>query len=35
MNLGCKARRACPVGRKYIYHPDQALFHMEKFLNPD
>jgi hypothetical protein len=29
---GCLARRACPVGRDYIYEPAQAAFHMEAFL---
>ncbi|MDJ0948670.1 MAG: hypothetical protein QNJ94_07095 [Alphaproteobacteria bacterium] len=28
---GCLARRACPVGRDYLYAPPQARFHMEKF----
>ena len=32
MELGCRARRACPVGRAYIYEPAQALFHMSAFL---
>jgi len=32
MTLGCRARRACPVGQKYVYGPDQAHFHMQKFL---
>jgi hypothetical protein len=30
---GCVARKACPVGRDYIYEKPQARFHMEKFLN--
>ena len=29
---GCLARRACPVGRDAQYGPDQARFHMERFL---
>ena len=29
---GCLARRACPVGREYIQEPEQARFHMTKFL---
>ena len=29
---GCRARRACPVGRDYIYEPAQANFHMEAFI---
>lgn len=32
MALGCRARRACPVGRDYIYEPAQASFHMAAFL---
>jgi len=32
MGLGCRARRACPVGRDYIYEPAQAEFHMTAFL---
>lgn len=31
-NEGCRARRACPVGREYIYQPPQAQFHMAAFL---
>jgi hypothetical protein len=30
--LGCRARRACPIGRAYVYDPPQAAFHMEAFL---
>ncbi len=30
--LGCRARRACPVGRAFGYAPDQANFHMRHFL---
>lgn len=33
LNSGCAARRACPVGRKYIYPPAQAGFHMKHFLD--
>ncbi|MDA0230691.1 MAG: hypothetical protein O3B21_10955 [Proteobacteria bacterium] len=29
---GCRARRACPVGREYVYLPAQAQFHMAAFL---
>jgi len=29
---GCLARRACPVGRAFIYAPQQADFHMRAFL---
>ncbi len=32
MDLACRARRACPVGRAYQYRPAQAGFHMEAFL---
>ena len=32
MALGCRARRACPVGRDYVYEPAQAAFHMAAFL---
>ena len=28
IDLGCRARRACPVGRDHIYAPAQARFHM-------
>ncbi len=28
----CLARRACPVGQGYVYGPEQARFHMEKFV---
>lgn len=31
MDLACAARRACPVGRDYLYSPDQAAFHMRAF----
>ncbi|MEC8289038.1 MAG: hypothetical protein VX007_05410 [Pseudomonadota bacterium] len=27
--LGCLARRACPVGRRYLYDSDQQKFHTE------
>jgi hypothetical protein len=29
---GCRARRACPVGRDYHYAPEQAAFHMAAFV---
>lgn len=29
---GCGARRACPVGREYVYPPAQAQFHMTAFM---
>jgi len=32
MALGCRARRACPVGRDHTYEPAQAAFHMRAFL---
>ncbi|MCW9034336.1 MAG: ferredoxin [Rhodospirillales bacterium] len=32
MAKGCIARRACPVGKNYIYPPQMAKFHMEKFV---
>ena len=32
LDLGCRARRACPVGREAQYGPAQARFHMAAFL---
>ncbi len=32
MDGSCLARRACPVGRDYLYQPAQARFHMDAFL---
>lgn len=32
MGQGCRARRACPVGRRHVYAPAQAAFHMAAFL---
>lgn len=32
MERACGARRACPVGRAYVYEPAQARFHMKHFL---
>lgn len=32
MSLGCRARRACPVGQSARYRPEQAAFHMKAFL---
>jgi hypothetical protein len=32
LHLGCRARRACPIGRNYMYEPAQANFHMAAFL---
>ena len=34
LDLGCRARRACPVGTAYRYRPEQAEFHMRAFLGP-
>ena len=31
MTLACRARRACPVGRAFVYDPPQAAFHMAAF----
>ena len=31
MSGGCKARLACPVGRDYVYGPEQMWFHMRAF----
>ena len=33
MELGCRARRACPVGAQHRHDPDEALFHMTAFRN--
>lgn len=32
MTLGCRARRACPIGVSSRYEPEQAEFHMSAFL---
>ena len=32
LSLGCKARRACPVGAKNLPSPERARFHMSAFL---
>lgn len=32
LELGCRARRACPVGAEWRYDPAQAGFHMRAFL---
>ncbi len=32
MAEACRARHACPVGRDYLYAPEQAAFHMTHFL---
>jgi hypothetical protein len=31
LNLGCRARDACPVGRQYRYGAEQIRFHMAAF----
>ncbi len=31
MSEGCLARRACPVGKDYLYGAEQAAFHMKSF----
>jgi hypothetical protein len=31
MMLSCRARRACPIGRRYQYEPDQSMLHMRGF----
>jgi ferredoxin len=32
MSLGCRARRACPIGHAYVYESPQVAFHMRAFL---
>jgi len=32
LDNGCAARRACPVGREFIYEPAHAAFHMAAFV---
>ncbi|RVU36533.1 4Fe-4S dicluster domain-containing protein [Hwanghaeella grinnelliae] len=32
MGMGCRARRACPLGHDFVYDPGQAAFHMQAFL---
>lgn len=32
LGRGCLARQACPVGRQYMYAPEQATFHMRAFV---
>lgn len=32
LDVGCAARRACPVGVEFRYGPDQMRFHMEAFV---
>jgi epoxyqueuosine reductase QueG len=32
MSGGCKARLACPVGKRFEYPPEQKQFHMKAFL---
>jgi len=31
MDSGCRARRACPVGREFMFEPEQAHHHMLAF----
>ncbi len=31
MENGCRARRACPIGREHAHSPEQARFHMRAF----
>ena len=33
MQMGCKARRACPVGQQHTYVPEHAAFHMNAFIS--
>jgi hypothetical protein len=33
LDLGCRARRACPVGRDYHYPAPQARLHMAAFVD--
>ena len=32
LDNGCRARRACPVGKSFTYHPYQAQFFMRAFV---
>lgn len=32
LDSACRARRACPIGREYLYDAAQARFHMDAFL---
>ncbi|MBS0396391.1 MAG: hypothetical protein JSR54_17365, partial [Proteobacteria bacterium] len=32
LELGCRARRSCPVGADYRYGPAQATLHMRAFI---
>ncbi len=32
LTLGCRARRACPIGPEFLYAPAQAEHHMHAFL---
>ncbi|MEM9277378.1 MAG: hypothetical protein AAGA76_02250 [Pseudomonadota bacterium] len=34
MDLGCRARNACPVGNDHRYHTDQVRFHMKSYRGP-
>lgn len=31
LGAGCRARRACPVGKVFVYEPAHAQFHMQAF----
>jgi Fe-S-cluster-containing hydrogenase component 2 len=33
MQMGCMARRACPVGQQHTYVPEHASFHMNAFIS--
>ena len=33
MQMGCMARRACPVGQQHTYVPEHAALHMNAFVN--
>ena len=33
LSTGCRARRACPIGKDYVYGPAQAVHHMQGFLD--
>ena len=33
LSTGCRARRACPIGKDYVYEPAQALHHMQGSLD--
>ena len=33
LGTGCRARRACPIGKDYVYGPAQAVHHMQGVLD--